>query len=214
MSNPKKDMTGFRVGKLEVIEYVETRSNQAYWLCKCDCGNSKIVRGSHLRLGDVKSCGCLRSEENKSRATHNLSRDRLYNIYHSMLKRCYSINNCSYSHYGGRGISVCEEWLNKTNGFNNFYSWSMENGYTVQKSLDRIDVNKSYCPDNCRWASAKEQANNRTNTTRIEYQGKNLTPSEWSAITGIDRQVILNRYKKGVSIEKVFDTSRLKMKGE
>lgn len=204
MANPKIDLTGKRFGKLTVLEYYETRRGQAYWKCKCDCGNCKIVRGNHLRTGKVKSCGCLRGEENRRRATHNLSRDRLYNVYHGMIKRCYKPNNGSYSHYGGRGIGICDEWRDKEKGFQTFYAWAIANGYQEDRSIDRIDVNGDYSPNNCRWANAKTQANNRTNTAHIKHNGVFHTPAEWSEITGIERQVILSRYKKGWSEEKIF----------
>lgn len=200
-------MSGKRIGKLTVIQYAETRNKQAYWLCKCDCGNKIIARGNHLRNGNVKSCGCLRIEENKIRAKHNLSRSDLYNTYHSMRKRCYLKTNASYSRYGGRGIKMCDEWLNSETGFESFYVWALSSGYKKGKSIERIDVNKNYCPENCTWADAKQQANNLTTTPHITYNNETHTPSEWQEICGIPRQTILSRYKKGWSAEKIFDNS-------
>lgn len=169
-----------------------------------DFGNYTIVSTGKLNNGEVKSCGCLRAIENKSRAKHNMSRSRIYNIYHSMIKRCYSINCASYPRYGGRGITVCDNWLDKTSGFENFYAWACASGYAEHLSLDRINVNDGYSPQNCRWATAKEQANNRTNTPHITYNGLTKTPAEWAAIYHIDRQVILNRYKKGLREKELF----------
>lgn len=207
MGNSKIDMTGKRIGKLVIIKYAETRNNQAYWLCKCDCGNKIIARGNHLRKGNIKSCGCLRGEENKRRTKHNMSRSTLYNTYHSIRKRCYLKSNASYAHYGGRGIKMCDEWLNKETGFDTFYNWAISSGYEKGKSIERIDVNKDYCPENCTWADPKQQANNRTNTPHITYNSESHTPSEWEKICGIPRQTILSRYKKGWSPEKIFDNS-------
>lgn len=198
------NLTGKRFSMLTVVSFDHCERKQRYWKCKCDCGNYTIVSTGKLNNGEVKSCGCLRAIENKSRAKHNMSRSRIYSIYHSMIKRCYSINCASYPRYGGRGITVCDNWLDKTSGFENFYAWACASGYAEHLSLDRINVNDGYSPQNCRWATAKEQANNRTNTPHITYNGLTKTPAEWAAIYHIDRQVILNRYKKGLREKELF----------
>lgn len=205
MSNPKIDMLGQRSGKLKVIKYNSSRNGQAYWLCKCDCGNEIVVRGSHLRTGNVKSCGCLRSDENKRRATHNKSRSRLYNIYYGMRKRCYTNTHKFYSDYGGRGIIICDEWLNKHHGFQSFCEWALNNGYDDTLTLERLNVDGNYCPENCTWVSRKRQANNRRNSLHISFNGKTLTPSEWETECGIPAQIIRKRYRNGYDVEKIFD---------
>ena len=205
MANSKIDMTGMEVGKLKVIKYVETRNGQAYWLCRCSCGNEIVARGNHLRSGNVKSCGCLRAEENRRRVKHNKSHDRLYNIYYGMKKRCYSPSHKFYKDYGGRGITLCEAWLDHDMGFQNFYKWAIENGYKDGLTLERIDTNGNYCPENCAWKTMKDQANNRRNTVHITYNGKTLTSSEWERECGIPRQTILKRYRNGWETDRIFD---------
>ncbi len=127
-----------------------------YWFCKCDCGNYSIVCGDNLKNGAVKSCGCLRHLA--TRTTHNFSRTRIYTIWCGMKARCFNVNNPRYKDYGGRGISMCDEW---NNSFINFYNWSIQNGYKSSLSIDRINNDLGYFPNNCRWTTAKEQANNR-----------------------------------------------------
>lgn len=158
------DLTGQRFGRLLVVErtddYVSPQGlRQVCWLCVCDCGTILIVRGNSLRQGRSKSCGCLSAELSAKRCEkHGGWRTRLYRIWEGMKKRCYKYDCKDYPNYGGRGIMICEEWLHN---FQAFYNWSVANGYRDDLSIDRIDNDKGYGPDNCRWATAKEQAANR-----------------------------------------------------
>lgn len=157
---------GDTFGRLTVIEQADsTKQGRRRWECRCDCGNIVVVRGNHLVSGNTKSCGCLSQkilfDANAARAIPKSElkfKKRLRNIRDGMLKRCYQQNRADYKYYGGRGITICDEWKKS---FQTFYQWAINNGYSENLTLDRIDNDGNYDPNNCRWATATEQSRNR-----------------------------------------------------
>lgn len=194
MSGHPKDITNQRFGRLVAIrpEFKDKR-NHWHWLCRCDCGNEKVIALSSLTRGLTRSCGCLDKEAHLLRpnaATHGMTGTRLHRIWKAMKTRCYNPNTYDYKTYGAKGIRVCDEWKND---FMAFHDWAINNGYSDKLSIDRIEVNGDYCPENCRWASDVTQANNKASTRYVEYNGKSYTLTELSQMTGFTRETLYYR---------------------
>lgn len=172
---------GKKFGKLTVlIECEELKKNsQKVYKCICDCGNICYVRSGNLISGNTKSCGCLVGKFHGKRDT------KLYSVWSHFKGRCYNLNDHKYSNYGGRGIEVCDEWRNN---FQAFYDWSINNGYKEGLTIDRIDVDGDYEPNNCRWVDQKTQQNNRRNNTRLTYNGKTQTISQWASELSVNKK--------------------------
>lgn len=193
-----KAKIGDKYGLLTVLD-ISKGSNRI--LCKCDCGNIKEFKSCNLYSGNSKSCGCLGSPGNTKHGDKNT---RLYHIWKSMRERCNTTSCNSYKRYGGRGIKICPEW----DDYLLFKDWALKNGYKENLTIDRINVNGNYEPNNCRWATYKEQANNKTNNHFITFNGKTLTTAQWSEEIGINVNTIHRRIKKGLPIEKVLSPKK------
>ena len=205
---PFIDFTGKRFGRLIAIKRQDMpKYKGASWLCRCDCGNDIIVRGQSLKQDHTKSCGCLNKDQKRQicidrnfKHGHS-SRDnksRVYKIWCNMMQRCYSPSQ-AYSYCGVKDTKVCDKWFQ----FENFLS-DMGNPPTSKHTLDRIDNSKGYSPDNCQWATMKEQQNNRTNNHLIEHEGRTMTLQGWSEVTGIGRSTIAHRLKHGWPVSKAL----------
>lgn len=211
---PKLDLSGMRFGRLVVTDIYERRRGKSgvkfFWLCKCDCGNEKYVSASLLRNGTILSCGCLHRENiTKSVSTHGISKTRIYKILRGMIQRCENPNNSAWEHYGGRGIKICEEWRNAENGALNFYNWSMSNGYKDGLTIERINVEKDYSPDNCKWETWENQHRNTRKTHMIEYKGKKIPLVTACEIEGIKYYTAIHRLKQGATPEQILSKERL-----
>lgn len=200
-----EDLTGQRFGRLTAIRYAgKSAGKQTLWECRCDCGNTTIVQQQNLKNGHTKSCGCYSVELCTERTkTHGESSTRLYTIWHDMISRCYSEKHHSYCNYGGRGISVCDEWKSD---FLNFKKWAIENGYEKNLSIDRIDTNGNYCPGNCRWATNRTQANNTRRNLYYTVNGEKDTLSNICRKNNLPYVTISSRVRNGWSIEKAIST--------
>lgn len=203
------DITGMRFGRL-TPEYCvgQGRDKRAMWKCKCECGNSIIVSGKALRNGNTKSCGCLNRDKSTERIVsfntrHGQANTRLYRIWGLMKLRCNNPNTINYNDYGGRGIKVCDEWAND---FEVFYEWAMAHGYDDALTIDRIDFNGNYSPDNCRWATNKQQQNNRRSNKVVSFDDKQMTISEWSDALGMNYDALEKRLLNGWSAERALTT--------
>ena len=201
----KRDLTGQRYGKLTVLKYSHSNHRgRAMWLCQCDCGNETVVLGNALTQGNTKTCGCSKVENaTKLKYKHGYRSTRLYRIWLNMHTRCSNEQTNCYTNYGKRGIKICNEWQE----FLPFYEWAMANGYRDDLTIDRIDNNGNYCPENCRWSTRVEQSNNTRKNHFVTYNGQTHTIAEWAKITGLSRSVITQRINKSKwSVEKALTT--------
>lgn len=201
------NLLGKRFGRLLVVSEAPKQGKHIKWNCLCDCGKIVVVFGDNIRRGLTKSCGCLHSEITRQKnSTHKESKTRLYSIWISMKERCSNNANPDWKNYGGRGISVCDKWRNS---YESFRDWSRLNGYNDNLTIDRIDVNGNYTPENCRWATTKDQ--NRNKRSNVLYKGKCI--SVWCEKTGIDKRTVHRRINVyGWPVEKALFTPVMKSK--
>lgn len=211
------NLVGKTFGRLIVIEraenyFTQNGKSERQWLCECQCGNKTVVLGHNLLKGQTQSCGCLAREHSAIRATrHGESDSRLYHIWTGMKQRCYNPKAKSYKDYGGRGITVCDEWKDN---FQAFYDWAMANGYDDMLSIDRINSNDIYNPLNCRWATMEEQQNNKRNNHLLTYKGETLTVNQMARKYGLNIGVFKFNISKGIDVETAIKiTSKAKNVG-
>jgi len=190
---------------MTIIEETEPRKKQRQFLCRCECGHIGKYVLVLLVNGETKSCGCLRKKTFLERNTsHGLSRTKLNAVYQAMKQRCENPNNTNYKHYGARGIKVCEEWLKS---LITFYNWAIESGYKEGLSIDRIDVNGNYEPNNCQWVKMKIQTRNKRDNIFIEFNGEKLCVQDWANRLEITHTTLTKRLKKW-GIEKSLTTPK------
>ena len=195
------ELTGRRFGFLTAIERADKKGGRTAWICLCDCGNKHIVTTKELLRGTTRSCGCLRRKVlSETSKTHGESKTRLYRIWADIKTRCFNKKSRNYYKYGGRGISMCREWLE----YEPFKSWAVSNGYDDRLSIDRIDVNGDYEPSNCRWADNVTQANNTRRNVYLEHDGEIKTMAEWARYFGCTYSLLHNRHRKGYSKGDIF----------
>jgi len=192
---------GDKYGRFTIINELPKMGGRRYFLCKCDCDNVKSVRLEALTSGNIVSCGCYNREISKKVNTkHGMYEKRLYRIWCGIKGRCFNPNNTAYHNYGGRGITICEEWLD----FKNFYDWAIKNEYKDNLTIERIDVNGNYGPSNCTWATMTEQKQNTRKAKRIEFNGQAKTLRQWAKHYGIHSSTLCRRLKDGWDLEKAL----------
>lgn len=210
-----KNIVGQKFSRLTVLKLIGRDKHQSIlWLCECECGNKIKVNTTSLKTGNTKSCGCLQKEKAiktlmSFSITHGLSRDangkktRLFRIWNGIKTRCLNPNTDNYSSYGARGIKMCKEWISD---FKEFHDWAINNGYSDNLTVDRIDNNGNYAPNNCRWATFKTQANNKSNNVMLKFKGHTLNLKQWSETLNMNYRALEARLRRGWSIEKTLTT--------
>ena len=200
-----KDIAGKRYGKLVAVRFSHIKNGRTYWLCKCDCGNEKAIRSDYLPM--IQSCGCVKKEQDKKNLhivnNHGLTHHPAYTIWYGIIQRCTRPTFEHYKDYGGRGITVCDEWKDPTN----FCKWADETGFVGGKnlSIERIDVDGNYEPSNCIWIDRKEQAYNKRNTLYyIDSDGNKKSIAKRAKELGLNYKTVRTRLKKGIRNEKVL----------
>lgn len=207
------DIIGHKFNRITVVSFAYTQKGKGrcyhlFYNCICECGNTCIIEGSKLRNGHTQSCGCYRHKRQvEANTKHNGRYSRLYVVWCDMKGRCYNKNDKRYNCYGARGITVCDEWKND---FNAFQKWAEKTGYNPKAkrgecTIDRINNDLGYSPENCRWITNQKQANNKSNNVFLTYKGETKTIAEWSRITGIKQSTIQARIKyQNWSVEKAL----------
>ena len=202
-----KDISGQTFNRVLVLyRKGHAKDKHITWWCRCSCGAEFECPGNALIRGNTKSCGCLSKELTIKRSTKHGAATRknkhpIYRNYHHMLERCYNPNNKNYNLYGARGITVCETWKND---FSTFFNWALSNNWQQGLSIDRIDNNGNYYPENCRWSTQLEQCNNQNKNIVLTYQNKTQTLSQWARELNMPYACLYDRYLRKLPVEKVL----------
>lgn len=198
-----QDLIGMRFGSLVVKSKLNlNRHREMEWLCICDCGNSHKATSNRLTTGKTTCChACAMKKISISNSKNGVEPKKLYYAFTNMKTRCYNKNYFLYHRYGGRGITVCDEWKNN---FSAFRKWAFENGWDKSLTLDRIDNDQGYSPENCRWIDKTAQANNRSTNRYLEHNGERDTLANWSRRLNIPYYVLQHRMEKGLSDDEVL----------
>ena len=203
------NITGQKFGRATVLGFSHI-NGQAYWSCRCDCGTEFVSAGFNLRKGITKSCGCLKRESGRNTKTHGDSKTKFYSIWASMKSRISNENMPTFNTYGGRGITICAEWLNYQNFRSDMLRSYLDHcekfGSGHETTVDRINNDLGYSLENCKWSTQREQNNNRRDNVLINYQGTPYTRQEASCKFGIKKETISKRLKLGWSMEKSLTT--------
>lgn len=211
-----KDLTGMEFGRLTVLEFShKNERRESYWVCQCNCKDKtiKVIKGRYLKNGNTKSCGCLRREhalevikQNTKCSIRGISmsnklpyKKELKNVWNNIKYRCNNPKDKHYEWYGEKGVRVCDEWLDTRLGFFNFYNWALSNGYEEGLSIDRLEVEGNYEPDNCEWVTQETQCNNMTTNVLITIRNKTQTLAEWAKEYNLPYYTIWYRYNSGVT---------------
>ena len=203
----REDLTGKKFCRLRVLGFSHTKARKSYWECKCSCGKFSTVRSDCLKSGETTSCGCAQRERAGEYVKHGGTGTPEYKCWQKMRERCNNPNDKNYKNYGGRGIEITSRW----DDFKLFYS-DMGRRPSDIYSIDRINNEEGYEPSNCRWATKKEQANNRRSNVLLTHKGRTQNINQWREELGFSNMLIQNRLKKGWSVEKTLKTPVLKRK--
>lgn len=195
-----KNLVGNIYGRWTVLRFSHRNGKNYYWECQCSCDKHTVKTIQNPSSMRSQSCGCLSSE---AKTIHGLDGNPIYHVFNSMRFRCYNKKSESYKNYGGRGIAICDTWLNDVTSF---VSWANETGYKKGLTIERIDVNGNYCPENCKWATTLEQSYNRRDNVWIEYDGETKTLCQWADCFGIRRSTLCHRlYAQHLTINEALN---------
>lgn len=190
-----------KFGKLTVISRAPNRGIRTMWNCRCDCGVEKVVWASGLKTGGSTSCGCNRGEANRKRASHGMTRSKLFRVWSGIISRCHGQGNANFKNYGARGIFVCDRWRT----FSEFME-DMLPSYRDGLQIERKDNDKGYSPENCTWATRMEQNSNKRNNRFITVNGLRKTLSQWARDAGVSIHCLIARLDRGWPAEKAVST--------